>query len=205
MKTASTNPFSTLFSGPEPKQQQIEWAVALLREMLEKPPNPRLAQIWAQILGNWTSDDLAAAFNHVAQTSTGWPTIGHLTEFILGQQWAKDLPWLLQALRMHGWEWKAYPAIYGPKWRKPGAKMDDWEDAPLLEDAIPAPEIPPVLARALEIFGGGRLEEGLKELNKHPSVRAIDWNAEEASRMKAQIEKGFHAAWLAARHAEMAH
>src|ERR1035438_7279515 len=35
MKTASTNPFSTLFSGPEPKQQQIEWAVALLREMLD--------------------------------------------------------------------------------------------------------------------------------------------------------------------------
>jgi hypothetical protein len=105
---------------------------------------------------------------------------------------------------MHGCEWKAYPAIYGPKWRKPSAKMDDWEDAPLLENAIPAPEIPPVLARALEIFGGGRLEEGLKELNKHPSVRAIDWNAEEASRMKAQIEKGFHVAWLAARHAEMA-
>jgi hypothetical protein len=177
--------------------KQLETAVAVLRETLDKPENPRLATLWAQTLMPFRSDQLAEAFNTVALTSKGWPTLGDITEPILDAEYAADWAWIIQGLRRHGVNWQAKPARYGPQWRKPGAGIDDWEPGPLLEAEIPAPEIPRRLVECLARIGG------LVELAKHPAIGVWQWEPAEAQRIKFQVERDFKAAWMAVRKREL--
>ena len=197
MATASKNLYSTIFSGKEPKMKQLETAVAVLRETLDKPENPRLATLWAQTLMPFRSDQLAEAFNTVALTSKGWPTLGDITEPILDAEYAADWAWIILGLKRHGSAWQAKPARYGPQWRKAGAGIDDWEPGPLLEAEIPAPEIPRRLVECLARIGG------LAELAKHPATGHWQWEPAEAQRIKFQIERDFKAAWMAVRKREL--
>jgi hypothetical protein len=197
------NQFRTVFEGPEPHIQKIAWAVELLREMLDKEPRPRIAQLWAQALAVFSEDQLAESFNALSLTSNGWPTLGDITAPILEAEYAADLAWLLQGLKLHKKAWQDRPAVYGPDYRKPGAKIDDWTAGPLLEAAIPAPPIPSRLVRALTVLGAGTLPDGLAELSRHPQGGG-QWDAVEAGKVRFQVERDFKAAWMMARRRELA-
>ncbi len=157
-----------------------------------------VARTWAQALAVFGEDQLAVAFNTVALTSKGWPTLGDITEPILDAEYAADWAWIILGLKRHGSAWQAKPARYGPQWRKPGAGIDDWEPGPLLEAEIPAPEIPRRLVECLARIGG------LAELAKHPATgHDWQWEPAEAQRIKFQIERDFKAAWMAVRKREL--
>ena len=202
-ETESKNLFLTIFSGKEPKMRQLQCAVALLRETLSQPENPRVVELWAQMLVGFGNEDLAAAFNTVALTSTRWPTLGDITAPILEAEYAADLAWLLHGLRLHKKDWHDRPAVYGPEYRKPGAEIDDWTKGPLLEAAIPAPPIPPRLVRALQVLGAGTVLDGLAELARHPQGGG-QWDVVEAGKVRFQVERDFKAAWMMARRSELA-
>lgn len=202
-ETGSKNLFLTIFSGKEPKMKQLQCAAALLRETLSQPENPRVVELWAQMLVSFGSDELAAAFNTVALTTTGWPTLGHITAPILEAEFAADLAWLLRGLKLHKREWRDRPAVYGPDYRKPGAGIDDWTQGPLLEAAVKAPPIPPRLVRALQVLGAGTILDGLTELARHPQGGG-QWDAAEAGKVRFQVERDFKAAWMMARRSELA-
>jgi hypothetical protein len=197
------NPFSTLFKGKEPKQKQIAWAVTMLRQVLERPENPALCQEWAKLLTPFHSDQLAAAFNAVALTSKGWPTLGDITEPILEAEYAADMRWLMSNLRLHGADWGYIPATYGPDYRKPGAGIDEWEHGPKLSAAIPPPEIPARIWAALEMVGAGVKAEGMRFVARHPSAGGVLISSEDAAKAKYQVEKEFRAAWMAVRRREL--
>jgi hypothetical protein len=152
---------------------------------------------WAIHLAIFPSDQLAEAFNTVALTSKGWPTLGDITEPIFDAEYAADWAWIILGLKRHGSAWQAKTARYGPQWRKPGAGIDDWEPGPLLEAEIPAPEIPRRLVECLARIGG------LAELAKHPATGHWQWEPAEAQRIKFQIDRDFKAAWMAVRKREL--
>jgi hypothetical protein len=191
------------FANSEPKQAQIARAVKILLEALDKPENPALMKRWAQLLLPFRGDQLAEAFTVVALTSKGWPTLGDITEPILDREYSDDLCWLLRNLDRHGVEWQDRPAVYGERWRKPGAKMDDWEPGELKHMAVPAPSIPPRLVDALTAVAGGLVADGLAFLNRHPGTHNVQLPSDEAARAKFQIEKDFKAAWMIARRREL--
>jgi hypothetical protein len=200
--TATQNPFSTLFSGNEPKDKQIQWAVSLLREMLDRPESPRAADLWARLLAIFPGDQLADAFNVVAMTSKGWPTPADITEPIFEQEYTADFQWLLAALFRHGVDWQERPAVYADPWREPGAAIDDWQPGELKEPAIPPPPISARILTALAIVGGDS-RAGLAFLQRHPSLLPSRFNGDEALRTKQQIEREFKAAWMQARKREL--
>jgi hypothetical protein len=200
--TATQNPFSTLFSGNEPKDKQIQWAVSLLREMLDRPESPRAADLWARLLAIFPGDQLADAFNVVAMTSKGWPTPSDITEPIFEQEYTADFKWLLTELGIHGANWQDRPPVYAEMWRKPGAGIDQWEPGDLKEPAILAPRISERLLQALTIVGGS-WKGGLAFLQRHPAFWSPRYAGDEAMRTKAQIEREFKAAWMQARKREL--
>lgn len=206
MEKQSKNPFSMIFSGNEPKIQQTACAVALLREMLDKPENPRLINLWAQTLIPFSGDQLAAAFNTVALTCKGWPTLGDITEPILEAEYAADLAWLLLGLKRHKKAWQDRDPIYGPdiRVRNDAEHHFDFVRGEMLEDAIPAPPIPPRLVHALQVMGSGTVLDGLAELSRHPMTGAFSWDAAEAGKVKFQTERDFRNAWTIARRRELA-
>ncbi len=198
MADQTENPLLSVFKSSLPKQRQIVLAVEALQEIIGKQANTKQAEMWAKLLMPFRSDQLAEAFNTVALTSKGWPTLGDITEPILDAEYAADWAWIILGLKRHGSAWQAKPARYGPQWRKPGAGIDDWEPGPLLEAEIPAPEIPRRLVECLARIGG------LAELAKHPATgHDWQWEPAEAQRIKFQIERDFKAAWMAVRKREL--
>lgn len=202
-QTGTGNPFSIVFSGREPKIMKLSNAVALLREMLNKEPNLEQQELWARALQSFGEDQLVEAFNWVSLTSKGWPTLGDITECIFDAEFAADLRWLLRNLARHGAEWKERPAVYGDRWRKPGAHMDDWQEGALKEIAVPAPKFSSRLFQALAILGSVTTTEGLHILNRHPAIKSNTLAGDEAAKVKFQIERDFKAAWLMARRREL--
>jgi hypothetical protein len=206
-QTAEKSPFWTVFNakdGKEAKIKQIQTAVELLREMLDKPENPRQASLWAQALIPFSGDQLAEAFNACALTSKGWPTLGDITEPIFAAEFAADLAWLLQRLKLHKPEWRDRPAIFGPDYRKPGAGIDEWTKGPETHAAVPAPPIPPRLVRALQVLGAGTELDGLTELARHPGAGGVIADSVESGKARFQVERDFRAAWMMARREELA-
>lgn len=201
--TGTGNPFSIVFSGREPEITKLSNAVALLREMLDKEPNPKQQELWARALRNFGEAQLAEAFNWVSLTSKGWPTLGDITECIFDAEFAADLRWLLRNLARHGVEWKERPAVYGDRWRKPGAHMDDWQPGKLLEEAQCSPPISDRLETALRTISAGNTHDGLHILSRHPAIKSNTLAGDEAAKVKFQIERDFKAAWLMARRREL--
>ena len=199
----NTNPYKTFFESSEPKKLQISRAVAMLLEVQGKPVNPPLTRSWANHLEPFRGDQLAAAFNAVALTSKGWPTLGDITEPIFEAEYAADWAWIVQGIKRHGVKWQAREARYGVPWRKPGAGIDEWEPGPLVEAEIPAPEIPPRLQAAIARLAAEDISAGLAELAKHPVFNLWTWEPAEANRIKFQVERDFRAAWMAVRKLEL--
>jgi hypothetical protein len=195
--------FSMIFKNSASKMAAITTATRLLQALLDKPENHNLAEAWARALRSFGEDQLAVAFNTVALTSKGWPTLGDITEPIFDAEYAADWAWIVQGLKRHGVKWQAREARYGVRWRKLGAGIDDWEPGPLLEAEIPAPEIPPRLRAAIGRLAAEDISGGLAELAKHPTFGIWQWEPAEANRIKFGIERDFKAAWMAVRKREL--
>lgn len=200
------NPYRKCFENSAPLAVQIAAAVAELLQALDKPENPRLMKSWAQHLTPFSGDQLADAFNTVALTSKGWPTLGDITEPILEAEYAADLAWLLLGLKRHKKTWKDRDPIYGPdvRVRNDAESHFDFVRGEMLEAAIPAPPIPHRLVHALQVMGAGTVLDGLAELSRHPMTGAFSWDAAEAGKVKFQTERDFKAAWTIARRRELA-
>jgi len=197
------NPLRMCFENSEPKQAQIARAVKILLELLDKPENPTMMKRWAQLLQPFSGEQLATAFNAVALTSNGWPTLGNITDQVLEAEWAEESVWMYQALRRHSTDWHDRDAVYSQLKRVPGGKMDEFLPQTIITPAVPAPVIPPRLVAAITLMGGGALKDGLRELAKHPACHAYQWDAAEASKMAFQVNRDFRSAWLAVRKREL--
>ncbi len=195
--------FSLIFKNSSTRPLAIVKAVRLLLALQDKPENPNLAEAWARALQSFGENQLAEAFNWVSLTSKGWPTLGDITECIFEAEFAADLRWLLRNLAKHGAEWKERAAVYGERWRKPGAHMDDWQPGPLLEEAEEAPAIPKRLVFALSALSSSTGDDGLRILHRHPAIKSNALAGDEAAKVKFQIERDFKAAWLMARRREL--
>jgi hypothetical protein len=95
-------------------------------------------------------------------------TVEKKLEYQRTVEWAKQMDWLLTALKRHGIDWKGCP--------KPST-WDEEKRAMVGGGLWPAPEIPAALEQALIIAGDGKLREGLRWLaNGHPFFyRGVDW------------------------------
>jgi hypothetical protein len=210
MATATTpetrNPFSTVFSGNVPKQQQIQDAVELLLQMLDRPQNPPLAQAWGQTLQGLTGEQLAAAFHTAAITVRGWPSLADILTPIFDEEYLHDWQWLVRNLEIHGTLWLERPAIYAERWRRPGAGIDEWEQGAVITPAIPAPKIPERIVRALQIVGGGTVLDGLSFVARHPGCHGQGPRLQDpldVTREKFHVEREFRGAWLIVRRREL--
>ena len=85
--------FSMIFKNSASKMAAITTATRLLQALLDKPENHNLAEAWARALRSFGEDQLAVAFNTVALTSKGWPTLGDITEPIFDAEYAADWAW----------------------------------------------------------------------------------------------------------------
>ena len=200
---AAENPFLRFFSANMPKPVQIEWAVLLLQEILDRPTNKLQAERWGQLLQGVSGEKLAAAFFQAAVTVRDWPRPADILDPILDDECALDLDWLLSGLRRHGWRWEGRDALYGDRWRKPGAGIDEWEPAPIIEPAIPAPEIPQRLRQVLRRLGASTEADGLRVLCHHPGAHNEPLQGEDMLKVKRQIEWDFKQAWMAVRKREL--
>lgn len=206
MATTSTrpkNPFLTLLSGSEPKQQQVQWAVLALQEMLDRPQNQRQAELWAQILAPIPGEKLAMGFLSASLTVRAWPSLPDIVEPIFEAEYAEEFDWLLHGLREFGWKWQGRPPLYGERTRKPGAGIDDWEDGPLLRQGQAAPKIRKRLFAALQRVGGSNVENGLYFVSQHPGAHSSPLLGEDVLKIKFQIEREFKAAWMSVRKLEL--
>lgn len=172
--------------------------------MLGKTIQAAVLEGWAQRLQSFTPEQLGGAFIAAEATLDAWPSVSVIVNAIFEAEYADDLRWLIQSLKLHKRDWLDREAIYGPDFRLPGAHRDDWQKGPLLEAAIAAPAISARLQRALQLLGHGTVKDGLAELSRHPAAGAFQWDAAEAGKVRFQIEKEFKAAWMIARRQELA-
>jgi hypothetical protein len=200
----TANPFLKPFSGKEPRAKQAMWATLMLQEMLDRPKNEKQAELWGQALQSLTGSQLAAGFHAAALTVRGWPTLADVLDPILEEEYAEGWQWLMRGIERYGTRWVDRQAVYGDRWRKPGAAIDEWEPGKLVEPFEPAPIIPSRLAHALEIAGGGNMLDGLSFVGRHPAAHQGTPNTSgDPLREKFQIEREFKAAWMAVRKREL--
>lgn len=189
--------YSDLFATSEPLHERIRTAAARLGMVVDRViPSPTL-EAWAQTLGRFSPQELAAAFDTAELTMEAWPTPAKVAKLILDGQFFADYAWLLRNLREHGPTWKDSPARLGELKRIPGGTPDDHYPREILEPEIPAPSIPAVIAKALEIYGHGNRENALREFYGHPDCRGGAQG--ETLRVRRDLDSGFRQAWDLAR------
>jgi len=108
----------------------------------------------------------------------------------------------MRGIERHGTRWVDREAVYGERWRKPGAGIDEWEPGKLVEESEAAPVIPARIADALRIAGGGTVLDGLALIANHPAAHPPRFGGDQL-REKFQIEREFKAAWMAVRKREL--
>ncbi len=160
---------------------------------------------WAENLETYSPSQLQAAFEQVERQVAAFPAVSHIIAILDRAEFDAQFAMILKSIRWHGWEWKDREA-----WKE----RDTWDfhsaEAVALGDRIrvigkvhaaePAPEIPPQMARALELFGqDGDFHTGLKRLwRDSPTLWTGDTerNIGDHSRMAALIDKDLYACWL---------
>lgn len=201
--TNPKNPFLTVLNGVEPKLQLVQEAVELLQEMLDRKRNELQAKQWAPLLTRWTSEQLACAFMMAAMTVRGWPILADLVDPLLDEEYTWELADLLRGLRTFGPAWENKPAVYGERFREPGAGIDDWKEGALVQASVPAPKLSNRMVLVLERVGGADAFSGLAYMAKHPAVSSPSMHGDDALRIKFQVERDFKAAWFHVRKAEL--
>lgn len=187
----STNPFSSVFSGSNPKQKQINLAVEMLLETLDKPPNPRMQKSWAVQLADFSSDQLAFGFRAATLACDGFPKIQDVVRPILDAEFLADYSWLLSNLKIHGPKWRDRPAELGEPRRGDSNDQESLYVRDVLSLAVKAPAIPERLREGLYAFGNGDQARGLELLARHPFASGGEIDLRE----KRQLDEAFRAAW----------
>jgi hypothetical protein len=186
-----------LFATSEPLHEQIRTAAARLGMVADRViPSPTL-EAWAQTLGRFSAAELASAFDTAELTMEAWPTPAKVAKLIIDGRFFADYAWLLRNLKEHGPTWKDSPERLGELKRIPGMGPDDFYPREILEPAIPAPPMPPRIAKAVEIYGHGNRESALREFYGHPDCKG--GNSGETLRARRDLDLGFRAAWDLAR------
>lgn len=144
-----------------------------------------------------TPEMLAMAFRDFRTSGERFPRPVDLLKPIRNREFATDYAWLLRNLREHGPTWKDSPARLGDLKRIPGGTPDDHYPREILEPEIPAPTIPAVITKALEIYGHGSRENALREFYVHPDCRGGAQG--ETLRVRRDLDSGFRQAWDLAR------
>lgn len=207
MDESMGNQFTMIFDSSRSKREKRALATETLRVILEKPENRPLAELWAHSLMKFGDHELAEAFQIAALTCSAWPTLAEITGPIIDAEYVADLAWILTGLRRHKADWQDRPAVRGEslRVRNDAESRFDWVLGPVIEEAIPAPTIPPRLRYALEIVGGvGTVAPGLAELSRHPAVGMYTWDTVESGKVRYQCEKEFKSAWMIARRRDLA-
>lgn len=195
--------YSDLFATTQPLHEQIRTATARLGMVIDRViPSPTL-EAWAQTLGRFSAQELAEAFDTAELTMEAWPTPAKVAKIIADKQksfsdhqFVADYTWLLRNLWEHGPTWKDSPARLGDLKRIPGMGPDDHYPREILEPEIPAPPIPAIIARALDIYGHGDRESALRELYAHPDCKGGNGDS---LRTRRDLDYGFRQAWDLAR------
>lgn len=203
MDTNQSNPFSSVFSGSEPKPRQIELALELLYESLDKPMNPKMAKAWASQLQALSGEQLAVGFRAATLNCDGFPKPKDVMHAIWDSEFPVDYAWLLAKLTIHRPEWRDRGPVYCEIYRNPDIQAKDGYLRDEIEPAQWAPPMPARLKAALEIFGTGSMTDGLTLLYKHPNCGRIDYDALETLRVRRQLDDSFRAAWTQARTREL--
>ena len=186
--------YPKLFSTKDSLRAQIMAATTRLTIMLKQPAQAAELAIWADRLQGFSPQQLTRAFIQAESTLQAWPAVSKIIEIIWEREFHVDLAWLMDNLRIHKPEWKDVPE----------RKVSEYSESTrhwnyVIKPAIPSPEIPAHLQRALEIYGAGRVRDGLEALYRHPVCRAYQYDASEATRQQETIQRGFKSAYMQAR------
>jgi len=97
-----------------------------------------------------------------------WPSVAQIVEYIYVNQFDEEWNMLLAGLPRHTVEWKDRQSRKVPgSWEFQGSDRV-WVEGELLPE-IPAPVLPAYLERALQTFGHGKCEDGLRRIKEnHP-------------------------------------
>jgi hypothetical protein len=154
-------------------------------------------RLMVEELKSETPEMLAMAFMEFRKTGERFPKPADFVKPIRNREFAADYAWLLRNLKEHGPTWKDSPERLGELKRIPGMGPDDFYPREILEPAIPAPAMPPRIAKAVEIYGHGNRESALRRLYRHPDCKG----GTDADSLRAQrdLDLGFRAAWDLAR------
>lgn len=195
--TARLLSYSDLFATTQPLHEQIRTAAARLGMVVDRViPSPTL-EAWAQTLGRFSAQELATAFDTAELTMEAWPTPAKVAKLIIDGRFFADYAWLLRNLKEHLPTWRDSPARLGELKRIPGMGPDDHYPREILEPEIPAPPMPPVIAKALAIYGHGDQESALHDLYGHPDCHGRRQG--ETLRVRRDLDYGFRQAWDLAR------
>ena len=126
-----------------------------------------------------------------------WVSPAALVRLILEPQVQSDMAWVLYHLGVHGVYWEDKPVIYAPATRDP--ETGEMKQ-PQGIGGVRVPRIPPQIERTLERLGSGRVDQGLKFMNEHPTFWTASTEAQyQGQRIKLQqeVEKAWRAAWMA--------
>lgn len=190
--------YSELFCGVESQaqvKQAIARAVRVLRVAMEKEDNSAVTAAHVRNLADISPEALAQAYALAERTCTFWPTPGQIRE-LAGQsaenQASEALRWVFSYLRAHGLEGRAG-----------GGGVHFGEDGTgqrvLLrtDPLVPAPAIPPEIAAALSVLGGGAAKHGLRYISQHPAIKGWDESCSDATTRAAErIEMRWNRCYL---------
>jgi hypothetical protein len=181
-------------------REYLAWIAAELTAigvMVGETVSKERLSLTANALSGQNLELLKAALAEHLATGDHFPKPGEIVRPIRNREFAADYAWLLRNLKEHGPTWKDSSERLGDLKRIPGMGPDDFYPRDVLEAAIPAPSMPPKIAKALEIYGHGDRESALREFYAHPDCKG--GNNSESLRARRDLDTGFRAAWDLAR------
>lgn len=187
--------YATLLGSEPPTPDEIRAATIELLEGVGQKPQPAQIRSFVNTLANIDRASLIQGFTVAAATSD-FPKAKDVLSAITIQQFSSDWTWLLRNLKRHGVDWHDRDPVY-KEWQRPTP-----DPMIVLEEAEPAPPIPPRIKLAIELYANGSVTKGLDLLSSHPNVRNYEEGGEEM-RAKRTIDEQFRAAWMQARMREL--
>jgi hypothetical protein len=162
---------------------------------------------WVQNLETYSPSLLQKAFERAEGEVAAFPAVAHLKAYLDQAEFDHWFAVVLNGMPTHGLDWKEVEAWKAPdKWNYHSeeaiAKGDRILVVGALHPAIPAPELPERMVKALGLFGDtGKMRDGLIRLNRDcPAFWTSDTerNIGDHSRLASLIRKDLYTCWLRA-------
>ena len=199
--------YAQLFATKESKTAQIKRATTRLGVATGKALSPATLEIWAQNLQSYSTERLIGAFERAEGEVAAFPAVAHLKAYLDQAEFDHWFSVVLVGMPKHGPDWKEVEAWKSAdKWDFHSAEAIAKGDRILIpgiwHPAIPAPELPERMVKALGLFGDtGKMRDGLIRLNRDsPAFWTGDTerNIGDHSRLASLIRKDLYACWLRA-------